>query len=93
MMTRITLGVISSIFFFQGAVADAQVADTSKNRPAQVADTSKRTDLVKPQEVPAQSTPSLEDRWLTLAVALTLSGSIGIILNEKRKRADRRSGL
>ena len=72
--------IVAGSLSLSAAAGEAQVADTAATKvPASAG----------PQEVKGLVLPTLEDRLVVLGVSIVLSSGLLIIINEKRKRADR----
>jgi hypothetical protein len=60
---------------------------------AQTSDSTKRKAVAPVVTVEGVRLPNQTERLTVLGVALVLFGGLGLILNEKRRRADRDSGF
>ena len=79
-MRLLRSAVLAGFLSLSAAAVEAQVADTAAVKvPTSVA----------PQESKGLVLPTMEDRLVVFGVSIVLSSGLWIILNEKRKRADR----
>ena len=79
-MRLLRTAVLACFLCLSAAVGETQVSDTAAAKAKVTAG---------PQEVKGLVLPTLEDRLVVLGVSIVLSSGLWIILNEKRKRADR----
>jgi hypothetical protein len=83
-MKRIALGIFVSMVLLLGEGQSQQ--DSSKAKPIAAIETSSNHQN-------KITFPELTERLFILAIALIALGGLGVLLNEKRKRADDMAGI